>query len=53
MSNTFACEFPPKSGKWIQCPEIDRAAWFSVPQALEKIIREQRGFIERLISLLK
>ena len=47
-SNAFALEWPPKSGKYQQFPEVDRAEWFSVPVALRKINPAQRGFITEL-----
>jgi predicted NUDIX family NTP pyrophosphohydrolase len=37
-SNTFPLEWPPKSGKFIDVPEVDGAGWFSIDQAKEKII---------------
>ena len=47
-SNTFKLEWPPKSGKRQDIPEIDKAAWFNVAEAKEKIIPGQVGFIEEL-----
>jgi predicted NUDIX family NTP pyrophosphohydrolase len=47
-SNMFEMEWPPKSGKKQEFPEIDRAGWFSLEQALEKISAGQTVFIERL-----
>ena len=41
-SNLFSLEWPPKSGKRQQFPEVDRAEWFSVPVALRKIRSEER-----------
>lgn len=49
-SNLFAFEWPPKSGKRQQFPEVDRAEWFSVPAALRKIIPAQRGFVSELAT---
>ena len=37
ISNTFQLEWPPKSGKMIDVPEVDKAAWFTVEKAKEKI----------------
>ena len=51
--NTFPLEWPPKSGKIIQVPEIDKVEWFGVPVALKKIIPAQAPFIEELMSLIK
>ncbi len=49
-SNLFQMEWPPRSGRKIEVPEADRGAWFSVDDALEKIIKGQRGFIEELLD---
>ena len=50
-SNTFALEWPPKSGRMQEFPEIDRAAWFPLPLAREKILASQRPFLDRLERL--
>jgi predicted NUDIX family NTP pyrophosphohydrolase len=47
-SNTFEAEWPPKSGKKRQFPEIDRAEWFGLADARLKILPGQAEFIERL-----
>lgn len=52
VSNTFELEWPPKSGKRILCPEIDRAEWFTIPAAKLKIIKGQSGFLTRLTEVL-
>jgi predicted NUDIX family NTP pyrophosphohydrolase len=52
VSNTFDLEWPPWSGVRRQFPEIDRAAWFGVEEALAKILKGQRPAIERLRELL-
>ena len=49
-SNLFQMEWPLRSGRKIEVPEADRGAWFSVEEALEKIIKGQRGFIEELLD---
>ncbi len=51
-SNTFALEWPPKSGKINDFPEIDRAAWFSLNEARRKILKGQRGILDALIARL-
>jgi predicted NUDIX family NTP pyrophosphohydrolase len=51
-SNGFALEWPPNSGQMQTFPEVDRAAWFAVEQAREKIQPGQALFIERLLDLL-
>lgn len=52
-SNTFMMEWPPRSGRQAEFPEVDRAAWFSIEQAKKKILKGQVGFIEELCSLVK
>jgi predicted NUDIX family NTP pyrophosphohydrolase len=51
-SNTFAMEWPPKSGQTKEFPEIDRAAWFAWPPALDKILKGQRPLILQLLARL-
>lgn len=43
-SNTFSIEWPPKSGKYQEFPEVDRAAWFSLEEATHKILKGQAAF---------
>jgi predicted NUDIX family NTP pyrophosphohydrolase len=52
-SNTFKLQWPPKSGKWISIPEVDKAAWFSPDLAKEKINPAQIPFIDELITVLE
>jgi predicted NUDIX family NTP pyrophosphohydrolase len=52
-SNSFKVEWPPKSGKWKSYPEVDKAAWFDINTAKEKINPAQVSFIDELIGLLK
>lgn len=47
-SNTFTIEWPPRSGKNKSFPEIDRAAWFSLSVAKEKINPAQASWLEFL-----
>jgi predicted NUDIX family NTP pyrophosphohydrolase len=49
-SNTFELEWPPKSGRKQQFPEVDRAEWFGLAEARMKILRGQAEFIERLLA---
>jgi predicted NUDIX family NTP pyrophosphohydrolase len=53
QSNTFTMEWPPHSGQWKTYPEADRAAWFSLSQAREKILKSQRPLLDGLERLLK
>ena len=47
-SNTFSLEWPPRSGRMAQFPEVDRAAWYSIDEALEKINKGQRAIVAAL-----
>jgi predicted NUDIX family NTP pyrophosphohydrolase len=47
-SNTFDLEWPPKSGKIQQFPEIDRFEWFSLEAARPKLVKAQAAFLDRL-----
>jgi predicted NUDIX family NTP pyrophosphohydrolase len=49
-SNTFPFQWPPRSGKWIQIPEVDRAEWFGLVEAREKINPAQVALIDRLVE---
>ena len=51
-SNTFEIEWPPRSGKRQHFPEVDRAAWFDLATAREKINEAQRELLDRLEAML-
>jgi predicted NUDIX family NTP pyrophosphohydrolase len=50
-SNQIAIEWPPRSGRTIDIPEIDRAAWFTLALARKKILASQQPFLDRLEML--
>lgn len=52
-SNTFEIEWPPKSGKKKEFPEIDKAEWFDIKTAKEKIISAQGSLLEELCQKFK
>jgi predicted NUDIX family NTP pyrophosphohydrolase len=52
-SNTFEIEWPPRSGKRQRFPEVDRAAWFDLATARDKINAAQREFLDRLETMLR
>jgi predicted NUDIX family NTP pyrophosphohydrolase len=52
VSNTFEIEWPPRSGRLQSFPEIDRGAWFSLPEARRKILRGQVPLLEELAQML-
>jgi predicted NUDIX family NTP pyrophosphohydrolase len=51
-SNTFSLEWPPKSGKLVDFPEVDRAAWFGLAEARAKMLPGQQPFLDQLERLL-
>jgi predicted NUDIX family NTP pyrophosphohydrolase len=51
-SNTFEMEWPPRSGRTREFPEVDSAGWFGPDEARRKLLRGQLGFIDRLVELL-
>jgi predicted NUDIX family NTP pyrophosphohydrolase len=52
VPGTFTLEWPKGSGRLVEFPEIDRAAWFGLDRAREKIVTGQRVFLDRLAELL-
>ena len=53
VSNTFSMEWPPRSGKRQEFPEVDRAEWFTMEVAKEKLLKGQVGFLEELSSKIE
>jgi len=51
-SNTFPFQWPPRSGRWITVPEIDRVEWFAPDEAKARIKETQIPFIDRLLETL-
>ena len=52
MSNEFELEWPPRSGRTESFPEVDRAGWFGLDGAREKLNPAQASFVDRLEALL-
>jgi len=48
VSNAFEMEWPPRSGRIRSFPEVDRVAWFGLPDAREKILPSQRGLLDQV-----
>jgi len=48
----FSLEWPPRSGRQQEFPEADRAGWFTLAAAREKILAGQRGFLDQLQAQL-
>ena len=51
-SNTFELEWPPRRGRRVSFPEVDRAEWLSLPDARQKILTGQRDFLARLSAII-
>jgi predicted NUDIX family NTP pyrophosphohydrolase len=51
-SNTFAMEWPPRSGREQEFPEVDRAEWFDLEEARRRILPAQAEFLDRLLEQL-
>ncbi len=51
-SNTVDIEWPPRSGRRLEIPEIDRAAWFAPDDARRLVVSAQAAFVDRLEELL-
>jgi predicted NUDIX family NTP pyrophosphohydrolase len=52
-SNSFTLEWPPRSGRRQEFPEVDRAGWFDLAAAREKILRGQLPLLDALERLLQ
>jgi predicted NUDIX family NTP pyrophosphohydrolase len=51
-SNSFSMEWPPRSGKIQEFPEIDRAEWFVIDEGRQRLTKGQVGFLDRLAGKL-
>jgi len=52
LSNTCFIEWPPRSGKRLEIPEVDRGGWFTIDHARKHIFPAQIPFLDRLLRLL-
>ena len=53
VSNPFRMEWPPRSGRMVEYPEVDRGGWFRMAQAREQILKSQEPFLDRLQRMLE
>jgi predicted NUDIX family NTP pyrophosphohydrolase len=53
LSNTFSMQWPPKSGRMVDFPELDRAQWFSIEEAERKILKGQAVFLLMLVKAVQ
>jgi predicted NUDIX family NTP pyrophosphohydrolase len=52
VSNRCQIEWPPRSRRMIEIPEVDRGGWFSIAGARERILKGQAPFLDRLCQML-
>jgi predicted NUDIX family NTP pyrophosphohydrolase len=52
VSNTCEIEWPPRSGRRITIPEVDRGGWFSIAEAGHRILKSQQPILEKLVKRL-
>lgn len=52
-SNTIKIEWPPRTGRFIEIPEVDRGGWFNYESAKQKMIPGQVPILEELRQLLE
>ncbi len=50
VSNTFTMEWPPRSGRQQEFPEVDRAAWFPLEEARLRILPRQAPLLDQLVA---
>lgn len=53
VSNRCHVEWPPRSGRKIEIPEVDRGGWFSIAEGRERILKSQSPFLDRLCQMLQ
>src|SRR3954469_14508639 len=52
VPGTFTMQWPPRSGKTAEFPEVDRVAWWSLPDAQAKLVKGQRPLLDRLLAVV-
>jgi predicted NUDIX family NTP pyrophosphohydrolase len=52
-SNLFSMEWPPRSGRYVEFPEVDRAEWFPLSDAKTKIHKGQRAILDQLERIVR
>ena len=50
VSNTCMVEWPPRSGRQLEIPEVDRGAWFNIEDARRRIFKGQEKLLDRLVD---
>jgi predicted NUDIX family NTP pyrophosphohydrolase len=53
ISNRCEVEWPPRSGRRIEIPEVDRGGWFSIADARQRILKSQSPFLDKLSQMLE
>jgi predicted NUDIX family NTP pyrophosphohydrolase len=53
VSNTCMIDWPPRTGRKIEIPEVDRGAWFGTEEARQRILKSQEPVIDLLLTRLQ
>jgi predicted NUDIX family NTP pyrophosphohydrolase len=53
VPGTFTTEWPPRSGRTAEFPELDRVAWLALDAARESLVKGQRVFLDRLVRVIE
>ena len=53
VSNTFTMEWPPRSGRFAEFPEVDRVEWTPLDAAVERLVAGQRPLLVTLLRLIE
>jgi predicted NUDIX family NTP pyrophosphohydrolase len=53
VSNRCEVEWPPRSGRMSEIPEVDRGSWFSIADARQRILKSQSPFLDKLLQMLE
>jgi predicted NUDIX family NTP pyrophosphohydrolase len=53
VSATFTLEWPPRSGRMIEVPELDRVGWFGPDEARARLVKGQAAAIDELLARIR
>lgn len=51
--DTFLMEWPPRSGRQMEIPEVDRGCWYTAEDARARLLAGQRAFLDRLVQRIR
>jgi predicted NUDIX family NTP pyrophosphohydrolase len=53
VSNRCQIEWPPRSGRLLEIPEVDQGRWFGIPEARKSIRKDQEPLLDRVLESLR